>query len=206
MKKLAIGLMCLVATSAACADPLQNFYAGAYGGYGGMSGTAESSGDFTQGQFALGYQQMLTNHPRVTLGGEFGVQSGNSLSLGGNPTPGGAGIPLNATLKPLFDFLADAKYQLSPRFPLFGLVKFGFAYRQLNLTGVSSASDIANTVAPELEAGFGYNITQHAMITTFYQGIYADSTAHVGIDSSGNPTINNVPTQQAGFIGLEYSF
>ena len=206
MKNIAIGLVCLATTVTVFADPLQNFYAGAYGGYGGMSGTAQSTGDFTQGQFALGYQQFLTHHPRVALGGEVGVQSGNSMSLGNVATGGAAGLPINATLKPLFDFLADAKYQLSARVPLFSIVKFGFAYRQLNLTGVSSASDLANAVAPELEAGFGYNITQHVMITTFYQGIYADSTAHVGVDSSGGTTINNVPTQQAGFIGLEYSF
>ncbi len=42
-------------------------------------------------------------------------------------------------------------------------------------------------------------------MTGFYQGIYSGSNAGVGLDSAGNVTISRIPTQQAGFIGFEYT-
>lgn len=200
MKKLILGFACLLATTTAFPNSLQNFYLGAYGGYGAMSGTSGSTGDYASGQFALGWQ--YNKHHRIQWGAETGIQSGNTMNLGNT----NQGLPLNATLKPSFDFLATLKAQLFDTYPVFGILKFGFDYEQVDLNSVSSSQDTVNNVNPELEAGFGYNITPRAMITAFYQGIYSGGNANVGTDINGNPTIGRVPTQNAGFIGIEYSF
>ena len=57
----------------------------------------------------------------------------------------------------------------------------------------------------ELQAGLAYNLTSHVRISTFYQGIYSGSNAGLALNSAGDITLGRIPTQQAGFIGFEYS-
>jgi hypothetical protein len=87
-----------------------------------------------------------------------------------------------------------------------GIVKAGIAYRQLQLEDRTSPSDSLQQVNGELQVGLGYKLTDHATLTAFYQGIYAGGNAGVSTDATGDNTyISRIPTQQAGFLGIEYS-
>lgn len=87
------------------------------------------------------------------------------------------------------------------------ILKGGIAYRQLQLNDrTSTYNDYLNKINGEFQAGLGVNITKHVMLNAFYQGIYSNNNANVYLDSAGNTPISHIPTQQAGFLGVEYSF
>lgn len=178
---------------------------GAYGGYGNVSGAYKNDGQVAQGRLVLGIH--AAEYRAAKFGAEVGVESGNDMRLQANAALIAAtgGLPIQSTLKPLVDLLITAQYQFSANYPVIGILKGGIAYRQLQLEDRSSSSDGLRKVNPELQIGLGVNITQHAMLSAFYQGIYSDSTAGAAINSAGDVTISRIPTQQAVFVGLEYS-
>lgn len=91
--------------------------------------------------------------------------------------------------------------------PIYYILKGGIAYRQVQLDDrTSTYGDGLSHVTGELQAGLGMNVTEHVLLNVFYQGIYSNSNASVSLDSSGNTPITHIPTQQAGFLGVEYSF
>jgi opacity protein-like surface antigen len=182
------------------------FYVGAFGGYGAIDGAEGQYGRFTQGRLTLGFHGI--DFKNILLGAELGVQSGNSMRLSANADliELTGGLPIQATLKPFFDALVTAKYRFQTRHPLSAIIKGGIAYRQLQLDNRSSSRDSLSKVNGEFQAGLGYNITEHVMLTAMYQGIYSGSKAHVRLNSLGDVTISRIPTQQAGFLGVEYSF
>lgn len=185
--------------------PTSSFYLGAYGGYGTIDGGYKQDGNVTQGRLSLGWHTPLYNS--LLFGAEVGVQSGNTWRLDASPEliEVAGGLPIQATLKPFVDVLLTAKYQL-PSNPLSIIAKGGIAYRQLQFLDRSSDQDTLNQVNGEFQGGLGYNLTQHVMLTAFYQGIYRSNNAGAYLNSVGDVTIANIPTQQAGFLGVEYSF
>lgn len=185
---------------------LTGIYAGAFGGYGVVSGAYKQDGNVAQGRLTLGMHAV--NYNLLMLGAELGLQSGNSMRLHASPSVllGGGGLPIQSTLKPLVDALVTVNYQFSPNSPLFVLLKGGIAYRQLELEDRSSGQDSLNKVNGEFQGGLGYQLTEQVLISAFYQGIYSSSDARVALNSIGDTTISQIPTQQAGFLGFEYSF
>jgi hypothetical protein len=177
---------------------------GAYGGYGNVSGAYKQDGQFTQGRFNMGIS--IADYKLLSVGTEIGVQSGNTMRL----YPDNAfiaatgGLPVQTTLKPLLDLLVTAKYPIILTHPLFGILKAGIAYRQLVFDDRSSARDGLRKVNGELQAGIAFSLTSHATLTAFYQGIYSGSNAGLMINNVGDVTLSRIPTQQAGFLGLEY--
>ena len=181
-------------------------YMGAYGGYGVVSGAYDNDGDVAFSRLTLGLHAY--EYQQISFGAELGVQSGNTMRLDASSAVINSlgGLQPQATLKPFIDLLVTVKKQLINTAPLFGILKGGIAYRQLQLENSNSSSDTVRKVNCELQAGLGYTLTEHAMLTAFYQGIYSNSSAGVSADASGaNTYINNIPTQQAGFLGIEYS-
>jgi len=214
MKKTLLVLVCLSFTSAVFAHAASNrdhvgcspsFYIGAYGGYGDVSGGYKQDGQVAQGRLALGLR--AAEYMGVAFGAEAGVQSGNTMRLEANDTliTDAGGLPIQSTLKPLLDILITVKGQLLPNTPLFGILKGGVAYRQLVLNDRSSARDGLRQVSGELQAGLAFNLTHHATLTALYQGIYSGSNAGLALNTVGDVTIGRIPTQQAGFLGFEYS-
>lgn len=187
--------------------PLPLFYVGGYGGYGTVLGGYKNDGDFAQGRFALGVH--AKEYKWWVLGGEVGIQSGNTMRLSSspavvNPT---TGLPPQATLKPLLDLLFTVKGQVRPDKNLYYLLKGGIAYRQFQLNDrTSTYGDGLSNVTGEFQAGLAMNVTPHVLLNAFYQGIYSNSNAGVSLDSAGNTPISHIPTQQAGFLGVEYAF
>ena len=180
-------------------------YMGAFTGYGAADGAYKNDGQFAQGRLVFGLQAL--EFGALAFGIETGVQLGNTMRLSASDAviAAGGGLPVQATLKQLIDLLITAKFQLS-NMPIFAIVKGGIAYRQLQLEDRTSSSDSLQQVNGEFQAGLGYKLTEHVMLTALYQGIYSSNNAGVSVDASGDNTyINNIPTQQAGFLGLEYS-
>jgi hypothetical protein len=178
---------------------------GAYGGYGNVSGAYKQDGQVTQGRLALGLR--VAEYKSLSFGAEAGVQSGNTMRLYPSDTfiAATGGLPVQSTLKPLLDILVTMKGQLFPGHRLFGTLKAGAAYRQLVFDDRSSTRDGLRKVNGELQAGLAFNLTNHATLTAFYQGIYSGANAGLAINSVGDVTISRIPTQHAGFLGLEYS-
>jgi hypothetical protein len=181
-------------------------YAAAAGGYGHIDGAYGQDGNFTQGRFAIGLQTL--QYRNIDFGAEAGVQSGNNmrLSVDDNVIALAGGLQPQATLKPLVDILATARGYFSPHCDLMYILKGGIAYRQFHFEDRTSQHDYANRVSGEFQGGFGYPITEHATLTAFYQGIYGGSNAKITFNSDDDLSIGSIPTQQAGFLGLEYKF
>lgn len=182
------------------------FYVGTYGGYGVVDGGYSQDGNVAFGRLALGMHGK--DFYRWQIGGEVGVQSGNYMRLAASQAVigGGGGLVPQANLKPLLDLLVTVKGGVGFNTPYYYLLKGGIAYRQLSLTDRNSSQDTLNKVSGEFQGGLGVNLTEHVMLNAFYQGIYSSSNAGVALNSVFDTTIANIPTQQAGFLGIEYSF
>ncbi|PJD92543.1 MAG: hypothetical protein CK424_05425 [Legionella sp.] len=223
MKKITLGLgLCLLHCAASAvagtmgeASTLSPFYVGAFGGYGKINGAIKDDGNFAQGRLAIGararepFQHML-------LGGELGIQTGNTMRLSSSDTvlDLSGNLPFQSTLKPVLDALVTLKFQVQPESPFAVILKGGIAFRQLQLNDRTSISDSVSTVNGEFQAGLGYRITERMQLTAMYQGIYSNNNANVQFTSVaaddffdiGYTTISRIPTQQAGFLGIEYTF
>lgn len=187
--------------------PQAIFYVGGYGGYGTVSGGYKKDGNVAQGRFTLGVH--AKQYKQWGLGGEIGIQSGNTMRLATSSSVLDPTIDLlpQATLKPLLDLLLTFRGQIQPDKPFYYILKGGMAYRQLQLEGrTSTYGDGLSQVAGEFQAGVGMKITEHVQLNVFYQGIYSNNNAGVYLDSAGNTPISHIPTQQAGFLGVEYAF
>ena len=159
---------------------LSPFSVGAYGGYGSMSADGVSGNSSALGRLTLGVNAKQYNN--WIFGGEVCVQSGNNLR--------DYGI-FNYEVKPLVDLLFTVKGQLVEDSPYFYVLKGGIAYRQA--TGF--IGDEFSEVSGEFQGGLGYKLTEHASLTALYQGIYANGSSY-----------SNIPTQQAGLLGVDYRF
>jgi opacity protein-like surface antigen len=181
------------------------FSVGAYGGYGVVNGGYHQDGQVAQSRLAIGIR--AAQYKKLTFGAEAGVQSGNAMRLDASSALMAAAgcLPIDSTLKPLLDLLVTVKTRIDPSYPIFAVLKGGIAYRQLVLSGRSSSRDGLRRVNGELQAGLVFNLTDHAALATFYQGIYSGTNAGLNLDSASDVTIRRIPTQQAVFLGFEYS-
>lgn len=184
---------------------------GAYGGYGHVDGGYKQDGNVAQGRFALGLHvrdYSLHHLDTLSFGVEAGVQSGNTMRLSADQVviDEAGGLPVQAILKPMVDALVTVKGHFRPMSPFSYVFKGGIAYRQLQFEDRTSSRDTLNKVNGEFQAGLGYSVTNQVTLTALYQGIYNTNQADVQPNSVGDLTISNIPTQQAGFLGIEYVF
>lgn len=210
-----IGLTCMLSSLAANASTMGNaltpsflssLYIGAFGGYGVINGAYKQDGNFAQGMLTLGFRAVEFRH--FIFGIEGALQSGNTLRLYASPAliEAGGGLPIQANLKPILDFLITVKRPLPTYQPVSLILKGGIAYRQLQFADRTSTQDTLNRVNGEFQGGLSYQITDHAMLTAFYQGIYSTGNAEININNARDTLMSSIPTQQAGLLGMEYSF
>jgi hypothetical protein len=188
--------------------PSSQFSVGAFGGYGAINGAYGQDGNFSQARLSGDYMFHLERFQNVWLGAELGVQSGNTMRLKAsqNIMNSTGGLPVQSVLKPFVDLLVSTKISLSDTSPFSLILKGGIAYRQLQLQDRTSISDTLGKVNGEFQAGLGYNLTEHVAVNLTYQGIYNTNNAKVSINNAGDIAIAQIPTQQAGFLGVVYSF
>lgn len=219
IKKIALHVLGLSVSISACAGTLGEEHIssflplsiGAYGGYGHVDGGYKQDGNVAQGRLALGLHVKEYNVKHLnalSLGVEAGVQSGNTMRLSANQViiDNAGGLPVQAVLKPMIDALVTVKGHFNPTLPFSYIFKGGIAYRQLQFENRVSSHDTLNKVNGEFQAGLGYSVTDHVTLTALYQGIYSTNQADVQPNSVGDLTVSNIPTQQAGFLGVEYLF
>lgn len=179
-------------------------YLGAYGGYGVLEGMHGSDGQTAQGRFSLGVN--LYEKKWFHLAFEAAVQNGNEgrlkIANGSTLTAIGSLYP-QATLKMFPDFLFVMRFDFYK--DLFLLFKGGFAYRQFILTDRISTQDSLHRINGEFQAGFGYQLSDQVRLIALYQGIYSMGGADLRFTSSNDVLLGQIPTQQAGWIGIDYS-
>lgn len=178
-------------------------YVGAYGGYGVISGMIDSDGEVAQARFAIGAES--PQWACMIFGGEAGIQSGNTMRLKASQAiiDDAGGLPIQTTLKPFVDALATFKWRFIDPFSL--IIKGGIAYRQLQFEDRTSDRDSLKRINAEVQGGFSYQLNPRARLIAYYQRIFSRANAKVELESNSDVTIGEIPTQQGGFIGIEYS-
>ena len=184
-------------------------YMGVFAGYGTIKDMQRDTGQSAIERVVIGFDSV--SWWIATFGAELGVQTGNTMRHSTIPAPDEftepplGTAPIQLTLKPVIDFLITAKVRPLTEFPVYVIVKGGFAYRHLQVNDRDSIPSLKK-VNGEFQAGIGYEVTQHASLTAYYQGIYSEDCAGLSADPiTSTGSFKHIPTQQAGFIGLEYS-
>jgi hypothetical protein len=178
-------------------------YTGGYGGYTVISGAYGSDGEVAQARFVMGFEDPRKN--RFGLGAEIGIQSGNTMRLLANQgvIDSAGGLPIQTTLKPFIDLLGTFTCRFTDAFSF--VLKGGCAYRQLQFEGRTSRRDSLQRINGEFQGGISYQLSRQVRIMTYYQRIFSGHTAEVQLEPNYDVTINCIPTQQGGFLGIEYS-
>lgn len=189
-------------SSVAPVAKLSPLYVGAYGGYGLVNGAYGVDGQTTQGRFALGIDAYSNSY--AAIGVEAAVQTGNiaRLEVDSAFIDAAGGIPLQTVLKPFPDLLLFLRCKLSS-FLIFA--KGGIAYRQLQFEDRTSSQDTIRRINCDIQAGVGYQISPSARFTMFYQGIYSGRNASVTLAPNNDLILGQIPTQQSGWFGIEYT-
>lgn len=185
-------------------EKTSRLYVGGYGSYGYIDGMYEKDGQYAQFRFSLGVDAIRLKI--FNLGFEAGIQSGNTMRVNMNSALEAAagGLPPEAVLQPFLDLLLTLRWDLTHNF-LF-LLKGGAAYRELHFINYTSSKDSLRRVNGELQAGFGYQLTKHARLVALYQGIYSNNSPKLTLSDNSDVYMHHIPTQQAGLLGIEYSF
>lgn len=138
----------------------------------------------------------------LDVGLELGIQSGNRmrLSLPESTIDILGGLPLELTVKPIMDLLVSAKVSPSEFFPLFLLLKGGGSY--LRVMGDRGAVNDVNKLAPEVQAGFGYTISNQANITLLYQGIFGGHPKFQLNEATLTGDLSNASVAHAVLLGF----
>lgn len=147
----------------------------------------------------------LLKKGNLAFGIEGGLQTGNTIRfdfpeedifvLGG--------VPIEVQIKPLLDILLITRIDI-PNKPLFGMLKGGIAYRQMQADrqSVNNVTD----VAAEIQAVVGLMISKNASINLSYQYIFGtDPTLKVD-PSTESGILSHIPEQQALMLGFSYNF
>ncbi len=172
-------------------------------GYGKLQGTIHGDGDFTQARLAFGVTRKIAKiYSKLdsAIGLEFGVQNGNEQRLFADDDiiADAGGLPLQTTLKPMFDIMAVLEI---PFYSSYLMLKGGIVYRQLAFEDRSSSQDHLDQVNGKFEVGLGYNVTPYVSLVAFYQGIYnAANNATVNLNAEQDLTISSIPTQQGWIL------
>ena len=203
-KKLLTVLVCSAVSLSALAHSKaeSKFYVGGSLGYNQLAGTySTQDGSSAAGRLDLGVD--VWQRGLVTLGTELGIQNGNTQRFASVAPANSFPLPLQTTLKPVVDILVTSKIQFKEDSAWYGVMKLGAAYRSLVTT--SGAVNSINQISPELQAGLGYQLTEKARLSAYYQIIYSGSSA--GLSQSADQSSGSfarIPTQQGGFVGFEY--
>lgn len=166
-------------------------------GYGQYQNVYLNDGQTPLGRFAIAAELLTTTN--TAFGLEVGVQNGNSMRFFIPPnTLDIFGDVVRTTVKPMLDFLITANTTPITESLLFTQFKGGIAYRQWQIESwVGNRSELSG----EVQAGFGYPLTEVTSLNLLYQGIFGGTPKF-------NPTIineshfSNIPIQHGVLLGL----
>lgn len=175
-------------------------------GYGLFLDMYKNDGQTALGRLSVGKEVFKSDEmafgSEISLGLELGVQTGNSMRPGNEqPTLDLFGLPIQSTLKPTIDFLATLRTNTLENVPLFMQLKAGVAYRHWQFETFESINSISK-IAPELQLGVGYLISDMAFITFSYQGIFGGNPDFSVNTTQITGTVINIPSQNALLVGF----
>lgn len=179
-------------------------------GISGSAGATRYNNVYSNdGKSILGRLSLETNYDvseSLSLGLEIGVQNGNTLRLN-IPKPlldilGGE--PVSVVVKPLMDALITLKTMPFDNPGIFGFLKGGLAYRQLQVDR-NEVNDLTK-INPELQLGLGYGMTDNSALFIAYQHIFGSNPNYQINPLTETGHIENVPSQNSLFLGISILF
>ncbi|WP_019218322.1 hypothetical protein [Legionella tunisiensis] len=173
-------------------------------GMASYSGAIDKARQVATGRISLGYVLTTKTYWQAAL--EAGLQSGNTLSLAfaREDIDALGGVEVEATLKPMLDVLLSLRSETLIDFPLFSWVKGGVAYRQMSVD--KAAINSLKGFAPELMAGFGFQINEQTTAHLGYQILFGQNPTLTVDEAHETAIIRHMPTQQAVLLGFSYVF
>jgi hypothetical protein len=153
------------------------------------------------GRFAISKDLISSRFSNFGL--EVGLQSGNSMRLSVSEVTLDelGGLPIQSVMKPMLDVLVTARSVPLGSTPFFAQFKGGITYREWQFQGRDSVPN-KSEFAGEVQAGFGYSITQVASVSLLYQRVYGGNPNFNVSDVCPSGFIETLPTQQ----GIMLSF
>lgn len=157
-------------------------------------------GETSFGRFAIGRELFI--YRQCAMGIEMGFQTGDTARLAATESQMDAlgGSPIQFIIKPMVDLLAVVKIALGNTLFSFQ-VKGGGAYRQWQYEGGNSVNDL-NQIGGEVQAGFGYQISQRASLAVLYQGIFGENPNFTVDEVSNTGHVSNISAQNGVLLTL----
>ncbi|HHU0103065.1 TPA: hypothetical protein ACT9NQ_000781 [Legionella pneumophila] len=137
---------------------------------------------------------------------ELGVQNGNTMRLD-TPKPirdALGGEPVEILIKPMLDVLLTLQMFPFDNPGLFGFVKGGLAYRQLQVDR-NEVNDLAKT-SPELQVGLGYGMTDNSAFFVGYQRVFGHHPNYQINPATETGYLEAIPDQDSLLLGLSIVF
>jgi hypothetical protein len=169
-----------------------------------ISDAANKDGQSAVGRLSFGHT--LLTKPYWQMGIETGIQSGNTmrLLLPKESIDALGGVLLHAEIKPFLDVLIGVKTQPIVILPFVGWIKGGVAYRKLQVDRME-VNDL-ESIAPEMQLGFGYRINVQTTVTLGYQAIWGMKPELTVNPEREVGLLRYIPGQQAVMIGFSFDF
>jgi hypothetical protein len=167
-------------------------------GYGHFQDMFYQDGYYPSLKIALGKGLISTNH--INLGLELGMETGNTMRLD-VPKPllnQVGGMPMQSTVKPIFDILETLQAEINRRF--FGVLKAGGALRSWQFERCSSVDKMQ--VNPEFQVGMGYHINQKSYVELVYRSIVGRPLTYVVNTGNEQLYVSGSPTQQGILLNI----
>ncbi|KTD23370.1 Uncharacterised protein [Legionella lansingensis] len=167
-------------------------------GYGQYEHAYSDDGQTPLGRLAVGAELLTTT--QTAFGLEFGVQNGNRMRVGLPPgTLDILGGVVRTTVKPMLDLLFTANTTPISESLLFAQLKGGIAYRQWEME--TNLINNKTELAGEVQAGFGYPLTEITSLNLLYQGVFGGNTRfHPPLNDAGR--FSSIPTQHGILFGF----
>ncbi|MCC5791111.1 MAG: hypothetical protein JJT82_00675 [Legionellaceae bacterium] len=170
-------------------------------GYTVYNNMYRGDGQTALGRFAIG-RDVHVGHAMI-WGLEVGVQNGNTMRYYPSRAAVDAlgGLPMQTTAKPMLDLLATLKTTAIGASPIFAQLKGGIAYRRWQFNDRNTIND-PSQIAGEVQAGFGYSISQRASLSLSYQGVFGRNPRfRLNVDNATG-RVSHIPVQNGVLLGL----
>lgn len=166
--------------------------------------TYANDGKSILGRLSLEVQHDVSES--LSLGVEIGVQNGNTMRLNiSKPILDVlGGEPVGVVIKPLLDVLATLKVTPFDNPGLFGFVKGGVAYRQLQVDR-NEVNDLAK-INPEIQVGLGYGMNDNAALFLVFQHVFGNNPNYQANPLTETGYIQGLPSQDSILMGLSILF
>lgn len=163
-----------------------------------------NDGQSILGRLSLNAQYDVTESLNVGL--EIGVQNGNTMRLD-IPKPELdmlGGEPVTVVIKPLLDVLGALKVTPFDNPGLFGFIKGGIAFRQLQV----NRNEVNNLtkISPELQVGIGYGVKDNSSLFLGFQHVFGSNPNYQVNPLTETGYIEGLPSQDSILMGLTILF